>query len=271
MAPLFTVVTVCRNAESTLARAAQSLVDQTCRDFEWVVVDGLSTDGTLAVAEDFAARLRSSGVPAECRSEADGGIYDAMNKGIARARGKIVGILNADDWYEPDTLARVLAAHDTNPEAGIIHGYVRLLMDGTEFCVLRHNYDYTLTHVGHGAESGAQHPTCFVLKTVYDRVAGYDVSYPTAADYDFLLRAKRQGVRFLALDHVLTNFTLGGASAWRSDADGFGQRWRAQHANGLLTEAEYRAKCRLLARYRWAEWRKAIVRRVGSAFIRSRE
>jgi len=60
--PLFSVVTVCRNAESTLARAAQSLVDQTYRDFEWVVVDGLSTDATVAVAESFAATLRASGV-----------------------------------------------------------------------------------------------------------------------------------------------------------------------------------------------------------------
>jgi len=142
IAPLFTVVTVCRNAESTLARAAQSLVDQTYRDFEWVVVDGLSTDATVAVAESFAAKLRASGVSAECRSEADGGIYDAMNKGIARARGKIIGILNADDYYEPETLARVAEASGINPDADIYYGFLRVSGDGCAFQVYRYNYDY---------------------------------------------------------------------------------------------------------------------------------
>jgi glycosyltransferase involved in cell wall biosynthesis len=261
-APAISVVTVCRNAESTIARTAQSLVDQTCWDFEWVVVDGQSTDGTLAVAESCAARLRDSGIAAECRSEPDRGIYDAMNKGITRSRGDIIGILNSDDYYETETIAHIRAAHASYPEVDIFYGFLRHVRAGSEFCVIRHNYDYTLTHLGHAAESGAEHPTCFVLKTVYDRIGMFDIQYPTAADYDFLLRAKRHGMRFLALDHILSNFSLGGASAWRSNVNGFGQRWRAQYANGLMTAAEYRQKQRLLARMRLAEWRQSAISRI---------
>jgi len=194
-----------------------------------------------------------------------------MNKGIARARGKIVGILNADDWYEPHTLARVAEAQQSCPEAGIIYGFLRQVINGGELQVYRVHYDYTLTHLGHGLESAAQHPTCFVLKAVYDRIGLFDLSYQTAADYDFLLRAMRHKVRFLALDHVLTNFALGGASAWRSNVAGFEQRWRAQHANGLLSDAEYKERRRGLVRYRFAEWRRAIVRRLVPEVRRSGE
>jgi len=265
--PAMSVVTVCRNAGETIARAAQSLVDQTFRDFEWVVVDGLSTDGTVAVAERFAAKLRASGLSAECRSEADSGIYAALNAGIARARGEVIGILNADDYYEPTTLARIADAHRTHPDAGIIYGFLRVVGDGGEFQVYRYNYDYILTHVNHPAESAAQHPTCFVLKTVYDTIGVFDTSYATSADYEFLLRAKRLGVRFHALDGVLSNFSVGGAS-WRiSNSARIEQRYRAQYSNGLLTDAEYRLKQRSVARSRFGEWRAWLLHRFTSVLL----
>ena len=258
--PLFSIVTVCRNAEATLPRAAQSLVDQTCNDFEWLFIDGKSTDGSLAIADRFAGLLRESGVRVICKSEADTGIYDAMNKGIALATGKIVGLLNADDYYERETLARVSEGHRRNPDAGIIYGFLRQMTGDCELQIYRYNYDYTLTHLGHGAESGAQHPTCFVKKAIYNDVGVFDPTYTIAADYEFLLRAKRLCVTFCPLEHVLTNFSMGGASCRMNDEDRLEQRYRAQHKNGLLSDSEYQERKRYLARVRFAQWRKKLLR-----------
>ena len=102
------IVTVTYNSEETLGATMESVLGQTCTEIEYLIVDGASTDGTVAVAESYRERMERKGIRLRIVSEKDRGIYDAMNKGIRMATGDVIGILNSDDWYEPDAVETVL-------------------------------------------------------------------------------------------------------------------------------------------------------------------
>src|SRR5438552_18278581 len=114
------VVTVCRNAGTTIADCVSSVMAQQGTDVEYIIIDGLSTDDTMRRIEPFAHRI------AHVVSEKDAGIYHAMNKGLARATGDVIGFLNADDVLAaPDTLAMLVDAFNTH-HADIVFGDVEI-------------------------------------------------------------------------------------------------------------------------------------------------
>src|SRR5690242_17431099 len=94
----FSIITVCFNSENVLPKAMASLAIQNYKDYEWVVIDGASTDGTLKVAQSFSA------APSVIVSEKDNGIYDAMNKGVAKAQGDYIFFLNSDDAFHDENV-----------------------------------------------------------------------------------------------------------------------------------------------------------------------
>jgi len=205
--PLISVVTVCLNAQAHIARALQSVADQTYDECEHVIIDGMSTDNTLEIVKRYA---QESGARIRWLSEKDAGLYDAMNKGVKLATGGMIGILNADDHYEPDVLERVAAAWAANPDAGVIYGddYTfdpagnRRLRPTPERVTLK---DMKRDHIVH-------HHASFVARTVYDELGVYNTAHPIAADYDFFLRCAENDVRFVRIDGVVTNFSLEGES-----------------------------------------------------------
>jgi glycosyltransferase involved in cell wall biosynthesis len=245
------IITVCRNRAATIGRTFESIIQQKYRPIQYVVVDGQSTDGTIEVIRDYAGKFANAGIPFEWKSEPDGGIYDAMNKGIVQSTGDVVGIINSDDYYEPDALTAVAGAAVENPQAGIFYGFLRVIMgNGQELQTYRYRYENYLNNRQSGVFSGTQHPTCFVRRKVYDQVGFFDTGFPIAADYDFLLRAHLADVDFMPLDRVLTNFSLGGASDTMSDYERFKQRYAIMFKNGLMSEEEYR-KARKNVQYTW--------------------
>src|SRR6188508_1087311 len=115
----FSIITVCRNSERVLHKAMESLSAQHYKDYEWVVIDGASTDGTLKIVQSFSA------APLLVVSEPDHGIYDAMNKGVAKARGDYVFFLNSDDaLYDERVLQDVSDWLDRNPAVDLVYGSV---------------------------------------------------------------------------------------------------------------------------------------------------
>lgn len=208
--PTFSIITVCRNAERSIGRTIESVVEQV--DFggtvEHIVIDGVSTDGTLRVVAGFP-HLRVVSGP-------DAGIYDAMNKGVALARGQYIGLLNADDWYEPNALAAVARAFHEAPGVSVVHGDVRRWTAEGPLDVVRppsgRRRKGSVTMPVH-------HPACFVTRNVFDRVGGFNLTFPVFADYDWVMRVVADGAAFHYCPTVLTNFRLGGVStmrfAWR--------------------------------------------------------
>ena len=101
---LTSIITVCYNSEKTIKRTMDSVLAQTVAPYEYIIIDGKSTDGTLNIIEEYRPLFSAKGIKLVLTSEEDEGIYDAMNKGIDKAEGDIVGIINSDDYYEPEAV-----------------------------------------------------------------------------------------------------------------------------------------------------------------------
>ena len=100
--PLISIITVCYNAEGTIEQTIRSVLNQTYKNIEYIIIDGFSTDNTLNIIERYKDSI------AMVVSERDQGIYDAMNKGLSLAKGCFIGFLNADDWYDENALEIVV-------------------------------------------------------------------------------------------------------------------------------------------------------------------
>lgn len=200
--PFLSIITVAYNSASTIGRTLESLRQQTKKDFESIVIDGGSTDGTIEIVESF------SDVVTKSVSEKDNGIYDAMNKGIAMAKGKYLAFLNSDDAYFPETVAQIIAfAENQNTE--IIYGNMQKERQlGNE--LLTRIEKPNLQKMPE--TMGVFHPASFIKKEVFDRFGGYDLRFKLAADYHWFLRAYLEKVHFEYLDEVLVKFSVGGAS-----------------------------------------------------------
>ena len=201
------VVTAVFNRAGTVAEALASVQGQTWPQVEHVVIDGASTDGTLPILRAHQAQL------ATLVSEPDQGIYDALNKGIRRASGDVVGFLHADDLFEsPDSLARVAAAF-ANPAVDAVYGdlvYVRQ-QDPTQVVRYWRAGPFVPGCLARGWMP--PHPTFYVRRAVYERLGLFDTRFRIAADYECILRfLGRGGLRPVYLPQVLVRMRLGGVS-----------------------------------------------------------
>lgn len=198
--PLISVVTVCFNSVQTIGRTIASVGEQTYRNIEYIVIDGASTDGT----EELLRRHR--GTITQWVSEPDAGIYDAMNKGIKRARGAWIHLLNADDFYtDKDALAR--AVEVLTPARTNYFAIWRKTGNGQR--VLQ---DWSYRQWQLFISAFLPHPGLIVAREQYEAAGLYDTRYRIAADHDMILRltARWPGVKH---DLALTVMKQGGASA----------------------------------------------------------
>lgn len=180
--PLITVITVCYNASSTIARTAASVAEQTFGDVEHLVVDGASRDDTLAVA-------RQHGRPdMRIISEPDRGLYDAMNKGLHAARGEFVVFLNAGDkFHSPDTLSDYAAAISEGVD--IVYGDTVLVDDfGTFIAPRHHSAPERLDADSFKRGMLVCHQAFMVRRAI---APDYDLRYRFSADYDWCIKCLR--------------------------------------------------------------------------------
>ncbi len=228
----FSIITVCYNSAATLERALLSVAAQDWPHVEHIVIDGASTDGTLALLERHRASL------ACVVSEKDAGIYDAMNKGLARATGDVVAFLNADDCYaDAGVLSRVAARMDGDGLDAVLGDVAFFRPDATDRMVRRYRSDrFTPARLAWGWMPA--HPGLFLRKGVYDRAGPFDPSYRIAGDFEFIVRAFHgQSLRYAHVPEVLVHMQAGGASTAGLKATIRLNRevLRACRANGLRT------------------------------------
>lgn len=196
------VITPCFNSEKTIRDTFESVLNQSYSDIEYIVIDGGSTDNTLQLIEEYMPRFHGR---MKYVSEPDNGIYDAMNKGIRMAEGEIVGIINSDDYYEPNTVEEIVKRRTALPYQ-VIYGVLRVLeKNGLAW--------YASTRAKSLNKGMIPHPTCFVTKKTYEKYGSFNLQYKYAADYEFMLRCKEKDVDFTFCPQVLANFRNGGASS----------------------------------------------------------
>ena len=180
--PEISIITPCFNAVRHLRDAIESVAGQRGVRVEHIVVDADSKDGTLEILKQFPA--------VRWISEPDRGQSDAFNKGLALARGPLIGWLNADDVYEPGALARVVQFFREHPDAVLVNGHlVRVDPAGKplEFLPARSSR-FWLRHFWF-KWYWLNHPSTFYRKSLFDEVGSIDISLHYAMDYDFYLRA----------------------------------------------------------------------------------
>ena len=200
------IITATYNAEKTVAHCIQSVSEQSVQ-VEHIVVDGGSSDRTFDIVSEHQAEI------AQAISGKDDGIYDAMNKGIAMASGKVIGILNADDFYpNKDVLEKVLTVFEDSA-AGACYGDLWYVDEQRPDKVVRrwHSGDFHRNKFYWGWMP--PHPTFFVRKDLYRNYGCFNLDLGSAADYELMLRfLLKHRVKAVYIPEVLVHMRAGGVS-----------------------------------------------------------
>jgi glycosyltransferase involved in cell wall biosynthesis len=204
MTPKLSIVTVCYN-EPNLERTCESIVRQTWQDFEWIVIDGGSNAETLAVFEKYKDRIDTF------VSEKDTGIYNAMNKGIRRAKGQWLNFMNAGDmFFYDDALKDVF--QNKEYDADVLYGFAGIENRDRPHSSQIASYPERLTKMFFGS-SCLCHQSTFIRRPLFERFGGYDETYRSAADYEKWLLFLKNGVVFQRVPYIVSCFFLGGMSS----------------------------------------------------------
>ena len=200
------LITVCYNAEKTIEKTIQSVLEQDYNDLEFIVIDGLSKDGTMEIVKKYSNKISI------VKSEKDKGMYDGINKGIALATGDIIGILNADDVFASDTILSKIAFEFKNkPNIDVLFGDIAFVNEqGSQ---IRY-YSSAKWHPGRFIWGFMPaHPTFYCKRNKFIEFGGYRTDFDIAADYELLIRyLKINNLSYTYLPLLMVKMNLGGKS-----------------------------------------------------------
>ena len=252
------LITACYNSAKTIKTAMESVLSQKGVDIEYIVVDGGSTDGTVAIVEEFSRKEhkgRKEGFEFKWMSERDRGMYDAINKGIKMATGDIVGILNADDVLaSDDTLAHIAdqfshkeqerqeRGEEIDRRVDCVYADIRFVKEGESVEALREASTVRYCSAARWRPwmfrfaAMVPHPSFYVRRECFERLGGYSLDYRICADFElelrYLLLAK---LRAAYLPECVVIMRMGGmsTSGWRSNLVINREDLRALRAHGI--------------------------------------
>lgn len=209
--PLFSIITVVYNAEQYVTETVQSVLDQRCNDYEYIVIDGASTDRTMAILAPYREQIDT------LISEPDQGIYDAMNKGIERAKGKYINFMNAGDrYYSPDTLDQVARHYEQN--GGLNHWdiiYGKVVKISSEASNFQYEKGKAVSANSFFLSIPMCHQAMFIKTDLFRAVGSYSLEYQAGAFYGWLgaYYGYRQSIdRLSFIDQRIAYYLDGGYS-----------------------------------------------------------
>ena len=201
------VITAVYNGEKYIEDCIKSILSQDHQDIDYVIVDGCSTDRTLEIVEKYRDPRF------QVVSEKDKNLYDAMNKGLSRVKGDVVGILNADDFYtDPGVLSRVAETFEKNAEPIAIGDLEFVDPDNTDK-VTRFVTPKGFTNSNFLKGECPPHPPFFVRRNLYEKYGHFNIQYPVTADYELMLRFMMvKGEKWVHIPKTLIRMRTGGVS-----------------------------------------------------------
>lgn len=204
------IITATYNSAATVRDTFESILSQSFMDYELVVVDGVSKDGTLDIIREYEPRFEGR---MKWVSERDWGIYDAMNKGIGRATGDVIGILNSDDFYTSYDVLETVASAMEGSDVDAVYGDIHYVNNGElDKCVRYYS------SAGFKRERMMQgwmpaHPSFYCRREVYQKYGLFDTSFKVAADFEQLLRLIYvENIRIQYIPKDFVTMRTGGAS-----------------------------------------------------------
>jgi glycosyltransferase len=201
------IITAVLNGRDSIEECIKSVLSQTYPEIEYIVIDGGSTDGTVDIIRKYEDRIAS------WSSGPDAGLYAALNKGISRASGDVIGFLHADDIYAFDGVIALVAERLTNEGVSSCYGDLVYVdrRDGRRTIRYWKSSSYSPGMFKRGWMP--PHPTFFAKRAVYERYGPFDTRFSIAADYELMLRLlEKNGVSTLYIPQVLVKMRVGGTS-----------------------------------------------------------
>lgn len=225
--PLVSIITVSFNSEKEIRKTIESVLGQTYENIEYIVVDGDSSDATVPIACEYERSFAERGIYYKIFSEPDNGIYDAMNKGIAKVKGDIIGIINCGDWYEENAV-EIVVNNKAKTDFDYFFADINIIKnDGNVF--VKHSKKDVWATSHHW-----NHPSCFVTKEIYDEL-GLFICEGIHDDFDFYLRVRKANKRIEIENRVIANFIMGGVSnekSWKKSKTRIHDRFECYKRNG---------------------------------------
>lgn len=207
---MISIITATFNSAKTLKDTIQSVLRQTNKDFEYLIIDGGSTDETIDIVKsyesEFSGRLKWV-------SEKDQGIYDAMNKGIKMASGDVVGILNSDDYFTSDDILQTVDNAFKSHEIDAIYGDIHFIRDGNPQKCVRYYSSRMFRPFWLRFGFMPAHPSFYCKREIFDKAGLYSLDYKIGADYEMMVRLfKRHKIKSLYANKDFVTMRTGGAS-----------------------------------------------------------
>jgi glycosyltransferase len=201
------IITVCYNSAKTIENTIQSVVSQDYKNIEYIIVDGLSADGTLELIHNYQSKI------AKLISEKDEGIYYAINKGIAAATGDIIAILHADDFYTNSQTISIVVDAFEKKNIDTVYGDLQYV-DRTDTDKVTRNWisgKYQKQNFLKGWMP--PHPSFFVKRDCYSKFGVFNTTLRSAADYELMLRfLYKHNCSVEYIPQVLVKMRVGGKS-----------------------------------------------------------
>jgi glycosyltransferase involved in cell wall biosynthesis len=229
--PLISVVTPSFNQAHFIRDALASVQYQNYKDFEHLVIDGMSTDGTLDILRNLSGNTMQKN-PIWI-SEPDTGQSEALNKGFHRAKGEIIGWLNSDDRYRPDCFGHVAKAFEDNPEIDIVYGDYRTINDIGEPLQIRREIAFSAFILQYHRILYIPTTATFFRRRVFEDNNWLNENLQYAMDLEFFIRLSERGYRFMHIPKILADFRLHPSSKTCRYSD----RQRVEHQQVVLTTA----------------------------------
>ena len=201
---LISIITVCYNSEKYIKHTIESLLNQSYQNFEYIIIDGGSTDDTLEIIKSYKSEFKGK---LRWISEKDEGIYDAMNKGINLAKGELIGIINSDDWYNSKALEMIVNNYEKDTD--VYYGDIYIIKEIKNHFYMRRKDGNKLNLIKNGMS--IPHPSCFVNKSWYEKLK-FDTRYRICADYKFILESFINGANFKYIYFPFSFMRFGGIS-----------------------------------------------------------
>jgi len=202
------IITATYNSALTVRDTIESVLRQSYKDVEYIIIDGDSTDNTLDIINEYKGKI------AKVISESDKGIYDAMNKGIKIATGDIIGMLNSDDFFTSNNIIeRVVNAFEKNKSLDMIYGDIHFVSSQNLSRPIRYYSSKVFYPALFRFGFMPAHPSCYIKKKCFEEYGLYSLDYKIAADYDLLIRyiyKAKINIKYLPIDFV--TMRTGGAS-----------------------------------------------------------